>query len=521
LYLRASRGTREIPYKFWDASALELKTNRDLILQGAGAVAPPNSWLWYSFDYELELDFRDITTGRDPSRSFSHILGGTRRLKTTFYSFQRLFYLAIQSRLDTALLDRLLQLRQGVVPQVGTVHVADHKTAFISRPVEHTADAFNTNALLTALLASSDEPPVTADNTAGQTLVDSTAPQNMAHASLWEDVLRHPVVQVNGVELRNPAFATVDTDGHLAEISAASIASVQPGIHLSRVPASTAIRHLATIPQDPATSPLPTAHGLPGGAFFDSHLLQAAPIRAAPPGYVLTGDIQLYGILPGKLYSFQGTASNGAVHEIVTLADVLPLARLFPSFADGDFGSIRFENVQLRYDDRVTDDKKPPGTWLEGDMVFQGDLQPIADVLKSVFNQTDPKLHVEFFMGMIRDWNTLAPPEDFTISGSLEGINVKWANVIQFTSVGVRVSVNRTIDPSPYRENIDLAFSFFGTSLVNVPGSIVPLGMDFTMTMDDGIVSLNLTLQDPDWKNAFGIEGLAVSDSISVIANYC
>src|SRR5205823_14643231 len=118
-----------------------------------------------------------------------------------------------------------LQLRQGVVPQVGTVHVADHKTAFISRPVEHTADAFNTNALLTALLASSDEPPVTADNTAGQTLVDSTAPQNMAHASLWEDVLRHPVVQVNGVELRNPAFATVDTDGHLAEISAASIAS--------------------------------------------------------------------------------------------------------------------------------------------------------------------------------------------------------------------------------------------------------------------------------------------------------
>jgi hypothetical protein len=522
LTIQATHATDLKHYQTWDAGTPSLRIQKSI---GPPTLAQQNRWLWYSFNYNLNLDFRHHS-----GTSKALLLGRNRLLKQKFYPFQRLFYLSTQSRVDRAILS-LLRTKTIAAntsqPPSGAIHLADPKSSFISRPIPLRSavsifnpegaqqgrgdDVFNTNALMTALLASSDEPPVATGNTAGPTLVVATAPQNMSLAHLWEEALQQPTIDLDGVQVSNPAFATIDSDGRLAEISAASMSSSEPGISLARIPEATSLRSLAVIPIEPTATPFEIAHGLPGGARFDNEILRENPIQVVPAGYVLTGNIQLFGILPAKLYSFQGTASDGGIREVVTVADELSLAKLFPDFTDTDFDSIRFQNLQLRYNDRPTDDNALPGTWLEGDMIFQGALQPIADVLQSTFGQANPKLHIEFPVGANRNWNTLPMASDFTIRGSLEGVSVKFGGLVEFTTIGVKINVNKETEPSPYRQFLSFNFGFFGEALATVPGSVVPLNMEFTMSLDEGILGLMMVLRDEGWDNAFGITGLTAS----------
>jgi hypothetical protein len=353
-------------YKTWDAGTQSLRKLKPV---GPPTLAEQNLWHWYSFDYHLNLHFTHHS-----GTPKALLLGDNPLLEEKFYPFQRHFYLSIQSRVDRAILSLLRDKTRDTntkQPHSGVIHLADPKSSFISRPMplwpavsifnpegaeqDRGDDVFNTNALMTALLASSDEPPVTTDNTAGPALVVATAPQNMSLAHLWESALTQPIVQLDGVQLSDPAFATIDDNGHLAEILAASIYSSEPGIRLTRIPEATALRNLAVIPIEPAVTPFTIVHGLPDGTRFGSHILQENPIQAVPPGYVLTGNIQLFGILPAKLYSFHGTASDGSTREVVTIGDELALGKLFTGFTETEFDSIRFQNVQLRYSDRPID----------------------------------------------------------------------------------------------------------------------------------------------------------------------
>jgi hypothetical protein len=144
-------------------------------------------------------------------------------------------------------------------------------------------------------------------------------------------------------------------------------------------------------------------------------------------------------------------------------------------------------------------------------MIFQGALQPIADVLQSTFGQANPKLHIEFPVGANRNWNTLPMASDFTIRGSLEGVSVKFGGLVEFTTIGVKINVNKETEPSPYRQFLSFNFGFFGEALATVPGSVVPLNMEFTMSLDEGILGLMMVLRDEGWDNAFGITGLTAS----------
>jgi len=282
---------------------------------------------------------------------------------------------------------------------------------------------------MTALLASSDEPPVTADNAIRLTLVASTTPQNMLHASVRVSALTQPSLHIEGVQVWNPGFATIDNDGHLAEISATSISSSEPGIRLTKIAQASTPRNLSAGLIQLAATPFIVAHGLLDGSRLDNLFLHNNPIQAVPAGYVLTGDIQLFRIILLKLHSFQGTSSDGGARETVTIADDLSIARLFPDCTELD--SIRFQNVQLRYSDRPTKDDPSTGTWLEGDLIFQGALEPGADFLRSTFGQTNPKLYMEFLIGMDRNWNTLEMPGNFSITDLLEGISVKLSNLVE------------------------------------------------------------------------------------------
>lgn len=492
-------------YSAWSASTATLRVLETLV--PSTTVAKQTSWLWYSFHYDLKTDFGIVP-------------GLTRSFQTQFYPFQRMFYLRVEQALDEAIRTKLkvdAKATARATPAAGAVHKPDVHHAFVSRPIAlHPAtqsgvNVFNTSALTRALLESSNEPPVTVENGLNSSFVSSTAPQNMDHARVWEAALRHGVVNINGIEVRNPAFATIDNEGHQAQISAASLASPQPGVTVTRIPQASAIRKLTVVPRGQETSSLAIVHGAPGGSQFDNRMLQENPIQAVPPGFVLTGDIHLFGLLPAKIYSFQGTASDGGVHEIVTISDPLIIGTLFPSTVNGDFGSLRFENVQFSYNDGITETGLGPGTWFEGDVSFEGPLQPIADVLKNVFHQAVPKLRVAYFVGVNNDWTTLAMMDDFRISGTLDNISVTLGDVVKFTSLTIQIDVNTITTAAPYSKNKKMSYGLIGTALLTVPGSVVPLTMDFRMGLDGHLVLLDLTLQDKAWVDAFGIPGLSVS----------
>jgi hypothetical protein len=529
LQQKATRGTLRMKafspdelhqYTTWDHEAITTNLQRSISL---GPPVPDQTmWLWYAFHYTMQERFACVGPGGTETPT-SRLLAGTNNLlKTKFFPFQRMFYLKVQREVDAAILkhrkDTVVANLQKI-PQHGTIHKAVAGASFISRPAPHmlmrTAapqDRFNTNALMTALLESSNEPPVTAENSQGETLVSSTAPQSIArHAKLWQNAIENGRVNLNGLDVQNVAFATTDAEGHLAQIPATSIASSRPGVEVARIPAVHAMRSFAAVPHNPMTSALQTTHELPGGSILDNHQLQANPSQAAPAGYVLTGDVRLFGILPAKLYSSHGTAGNGGTHEIVTLSAPVLLATLFPDLADGDFGAVRFENVQFRYDDGLLLNSQPPGTWLEADMVFEGPFQPIADIMKSVFHQTNPRMHVELCIGVNHNWTTLQMPSNFAISGSLQDISVDFADVVKFTMMGVTINFNTVVTSYPYGEKKEMVFSFFGTAQVKVPGSVVPLSVDYNMAMDGNFIDLSLTLKDEAWQNAFGIHGLALS----------
>jgi len=78
----------------------------------------------------------------------------------------------------------------------------------------------------------------------------------------------------------------------------------------------------------------------------------------------------------------------------------------------------------------------------------------------------------------------------------------------------VKIHVNKGYDASPHRKFFSLNFGFFEEALMTMPGSIVPLHMDFTMSLDESLIALSMVLRDPSWDNAFGITRLTVSDVI-------
>lgn len=236
------------------------------------------------------------------------------------------------------------------------------------------------------------------------------------------------------------------------------------------------------------------------------------PATSVPPGFVLSGDLNAFGSLPGKIYTLQGAATNGGVHEIVTLANELTLGGLLPDIDEVDIAGIVIQNVQLEYtDDLTAPDGKAPSLYFEADMVLGGILQPVSDILGSIFNQNIAVLHVECFLGFDRDWTQLTPPVGIKMTGSFEGISVPFGDHLTSTSYGVNIRVRKEVQDSPvYKEVHVWSYDFFGRGLLSLPGSVAPLAVGVTLTKEDRLSSIFVDLDD-DMTDAFGIKGLALS----------
>lgn len=241
--------------------------------------------------------------------------------------------------------------------------------------------------------------------------------------------------------------------------------------------------------------------------------IQKPSAVAVPDGFVLKGDIKLFGLIPASLYSFQGTAMENNVDEMVTLSDNLYLGELIPSLDRSVLGGIHLRSSKFTYTNSYGP-KRSPGLRFETDVMFEGELMCVSDTLKQLFNQEKPALRVSGLVALDRDWNSLFVPAGFTLSGSFEHMSVKLGDFIEFTSVGVDLTTSPAVEMVPkFRQYHRFSYGFFGTAHMKVPASVVPLSLRYYLRKDAGLYNIHLDISDDEWKDVCGVRGLNVSIS--------
>lgn len=231
-----------------------------------------------------------------------------------------------------------------------------------------------------------------------------------------------------------------------------------------------------------------------------------------PPGFVLGGDIKLFGMnLPAKLYSFQGEVEIAA-REMVVIGEQMMLKNLLKGFGGGLFDDVMLKHTVLTYqaeEDPVAG--KPQGLHFETEVLFEGALESLRETLAKLFGVTEPSLKVGGRIGTDREWSKPLSPVDFVVKGSFMGIECKVGDMITFKSVGVQLSAAKEAKRFLRRSKYDCGFSFFGTADLEIPGSVVPLALDYTLQEEiPGSQTLRLIRDGGEWVNVLGFKGLKV-----------
>ena len=241
--------------------------------------------------------------------------------------------------------------------------------------------------------------------------------------------------------------------------------------------------------------------------------LPPRPVRL-PEIYVITGDIKLFGFLDSKLHIFQGMLTPGHPYsEIVELASgEVSLGGLIPSMKDNKFDAIALRNPRFCFSRVSFNVQERAGLFFQTEVIFQHTLQPVSDILHDFFGQQQPSLHVSAYLGAQRNWNHPMPIAELVLRGSLEHVSVNIFDILTFTNIGVELSMFQRPDVKTGKHVWRFGYGFFGDLNVSVPGSVVPLQVDYTLRIIQGQYLLFLVLKDEEWQSVFGVNGLNLKD---------
>ncbi|KAK6329938.1 hypothetical protein TWF718_003365 [Orbilia javanica] len=287
---------------------------------------------------------------------------------------------------------------------------------------------------------------------------------------------------INGTELRNVTFVTINSHGNIVPVT-------QGG-------------------QDDLGAPDPTA-SLPNYPKKTEGQQPSEVPAQKTDRYALAGDISLFGLIPAKMHIYQGSATaDFPFSEAVYLQEAaFSLGTLLPDLQGSPIDVISLQKPYFTYSEHMFGLQNPPGLRFEVDMVFQGALQPISDIFRDFFGQVRPALHVSTYLGRYRSWVHPMLPMNLTFRGSLDHCSVKIADILEFTTIGVEISTyKQTMQDGTSSWN--LGYGFFGKLNLTVPGSIVPLKVEYLLREYSGTFMLFLELTDDEWVDVFGIKGL-------------
>lgn len=245
------------------------------------------------------------------------------------------------------------------------------------------------------------------------------------------------------------------------------------------------------------------------------------PIPSAPPGFVLSREIKLFGgNLTARLYTAYGSEVTRD-NERLEIVEDLSLGYLIPALAGSDMDMVKISKTVITYSNKMTETQLP-GLMLRTEVRLAGALEPVNDLLRDVFGQKDPCISVAGMISMNRDWEELLRPIGFTLRSELKNMSMTLFDCVEIINLGIDVIGTRTV--KPVKDGVErgyaLGFGLFGQAAVKLSGA--PLMVEWYLMKMQELYSMRLKLQDEDWKDVLGVKGLIVSTDIisaAAIAN--
>ncbi|GFP57671.1 hypothetical protein TASIC1_0009000800 [Trichoderma asperellum] len=186
--------------------------------------------------------------------------------------------------------------------------------------------------------------------------------------------------------------------------------------------------------------------------------------------------------------------------------DDISIGTLFPSLKDGPFDAINLTKSKMIWLAKDATPTMTAGLWFETDVKFRGILQPVSDILRDVFSQEDPGLHLSAHLGIADTWSDELIATGFTFRGSIEGINRGFGEFLTFRNAGIQLHV------APGKtNNSDLTsmYGFFGTLHLQVPNAITPLVLSYDLEPKEDTLDITMMFGNGErWESVFGVKGL-------------
>jgi len=235
---------------------------------------------------------------------------------------------------------------------------------------------------------------------------------------------------------------------------------------------------------------------------------------APPPGFVLGGDVKLFGTrLAGRLYTFVGEAGKASdVKEIIKLGEKLLLKDVLSCLHGSAFGDVGL--VRPGFTFRAGDSALGtlPGLHFDAEVVFDNDsgLKSARETLSKVFGVKVGSLRVSGHLGEKREWNKALKPENFSLKGVFVGVDSKLGKLVRVASVGVELAGVRREGSLGRRAKYECTVGFYGSAELEIPGSVVPLVVEYGLKEVQGMYEFKLTKGGNEWVNVVGFKGLKV-----------
>ncbi|TBU36569.1 hypothetical protein BD309DRAFT_984853, partial [Dichomitus squalens] len=346
---------------------------------------------------------------------------------------------------------------------------------------------------------------------------------------LWNAAERHlPYIDVGNLQINNPTIAEPpsEEEGLIAD-EVVHVIGARP--LLSHVTEGERVKAVRVVELNLAAKrrlgqvfgPSSAARPRTPRSLLEPILADPGPASQPPDrGFVVVGDIALFGVesLSAKFEKWEGPAPSDVVVlpdnpvsiERATLTEDFHLSSVISALEGTAFDNITFRNISIYHQNYKFDTTKAIGWHFDADLVVDESCGALHDVLSQVLGVDEPDLAVHVFLGADGGWDRPPSLHSFTLEGIFAGLALKPLDGVVLSKIGVRLFGIRTLkyDPSP-QSTLEYGFSVFGTMNLDVPGSTVPLSLEYEMQESGSAIFLGASIDT--WKNPLGASGLVLS----------
>ncbi|KAF8122693.1 hypothetical protein EV363DRAFT_1553609, partial [Boletus edulis] len=242
-----------------------------------------------------------------------------------------------------------------------------------------------------------------------------------------------------------------------------------------------------------------------------------------PNGFVLQGEVDVFGTaVVGNLEKWMGPPPEDVIVGIdppsierVVVPGDFHISMLIPLLRGTPFDDIIFRNVAVYHQNYAFDKTKSIGWHFNADWVIDSSCGLLYDILTKALQVSKPKLNIHASFGEQQRWSAPLSLHSFILEGVFPGLTVSPVSGLTLTSIGVRLLGIRgfSFTPEPH-STLTFGFGVFGTMKLKVPGSVVPLNLDYEMGLTGRTVNLCAEISGSIWEDALGVKGLLLEDVV-------